>query len=83
MMDSQPTQATDPSVKLVRMANQISDYFAAYPHDKAVKQTREHIEQFWAPPMRLAIKAHLAQGGKGLKPISSEAVGGLHPVKVS
>lgn len=72
-------QAThaDATQKLVMMANQIGDYFAAYPHDAAVKQTRQHIEQFWAKPMRAAIIAHLAQGGKGLKPISIEAVKGL------
>lgn len=63
--------------KLVMMANQIGDFFATYPHHVAVTQTRQHLEQFWAPPMRAAIIAHLSQGGQNLKPIALEAVKGL------
>jgi formate dehydrogenase subunit delta len=55
------------------MANQISDFFAAYPHDTAVKETATHIRNFWDPRMRKELFDHLAAGGEGLKPIALEA----------
>jgi formate dehydrogenase subunit delta len=55
------------------MANQISDFFAAYPHDTAVKETATHIRNFWEPRMRKQLFDHLAAGGEGLKPIALEA----------
>jgi formate dehydrogenase subunit delta len=58
---------------IVRMANQISDFFAAYPHDTAVKETATHIRNFWDPRMRKQLSDHLAAGGEGLKPIALEA----------
>jgi formate dehydrogenase subunit delta len=58
---------------IVRMANQISDFFAAYPHDTAVKETATHIRNFWDPRMRKELFDHLAAGGEGLKPIALEA----------
>jgi formate dehydrogenase subunit delta len=58
---------------IVRMANQISDFFAAYPHDTAVKETATHIRNFWDPRMRKQLFDHLAAGGEGLKPIALEA----------
>jgi formate dehydrogenase subunit delta len=58
---------------IVRMANQISDFFAAYPHDTAVKETATHIRNFWDPRMRRQLFDHLAAGGEGLKPIALEA----------
>jgi formate dehydrogenase subunit delta len=58
---------------IVRMANQISDFFAAYPHDTAVKETATHIRNFWEPRMRKQLFDHLAAGGEGLKPIALEA----------
>jgi formate dehydrogenase subunit delta len=59
--------------EIVRMANQIADFFAAYPHDTAVKETATHIRSFWDPRMRKELSAHLAAGGEGLKPIALEA----------
>lgn len=58
---------------IVRMANQIADFFAAYPHDVAVKETATHIRNFWDPRMRKELFDHLTKGGEGLKPIASEA----------
>ncbi|MQA67399.1 MAG: formate dehydrogenase [Alphaproteobacteria bacterium] len=58
---------------IVRMANQISDFFAAYPHDTAVRETATHIRNFWDPRMRRQLFDHLAAGGEGLKPIALEA----------
>lgn len=58
---------------IVRMANQISDYFKAYSHDVAVKETATHIRNFWDPRMRRQLAEHLAAGGQGLTEIALEA----------
>lgn len=58
---------------IVRMANQISDFFQAYPHDVAVKETATHIRNFWDPRMRRQLFDLLAQGGQGLSAIVLEA----------
>lgn len=58
---------------IVRMANQISDFFQAYSHDVAVKETATHIRNFWDPRMRRQLFEHLAAGGQGLSEIAIEA----------
>lgn len=58
---------------IVRMANQISDFFKAYSHDVAVKETATHIRNFWDPRMRHQLAEHLAAGGQGLSAIALEA----------
>lgn len=41
---------------LVRMANRIGDYFAAYPdRDEAAVSIARHMEMFWTPQMRRAL----------------------------
>jgi formate dehydrogenase subunit delta len=62
------------SDRLIRMANQIAAYFAAYPHEEAVVGVRDHLKQFWEPRMLKAIKEHVAQGGAGLHALVPEAV---------
>lgn len=58
---------------IVRMANQIGDFFQAYPHDVAVKETATHIRNFWDPRMRRQLFDLLAAGGQGLSAIAREA----------
>lgn len=58
---------------IVRMANQISDFFGAYPRDEAVAQTANHLRNFWDPRMRAQLSEHLAKGGEGLSEIALEA----------
>ncbi len=58
---------------IVRMANQISDFFQAYPHEEAVRETANHLRNFWDPRMRAQLSAHLAAGGEGLSAIALEA----------
>lgn len=41
-----------PEADLLRMANQIADFFAAYPDDDAIDGVRDHLEKFWTPAMR-------------------------------
>ena len=58
---------------LVRMANQMADFFAAQSHDDAVAGIEDHIRKFWDPRMRRAMGEHLAAGAAGLKPLAREA----------
>ena len=37
---------------LVRMANQIADFFKIQPANEAVAGTADHIRRFWDPRMR-------------------------------
>ena len=38
--------------KLVRMANQIADFFHTRPREEGVAGVAEHINKFWEPRMR-------------------------------
>lgn len=58
---------------LVRMANQIAAFFAAYPEDEAVASTAGHLKNFWEPRMRAEFLAHVAAGGEGLSDIALKA----------
>ncbi len=37
---------------IVRMANQIAQFFAPYPEPDAVAGIRDHLARFWDPAMR-------------------------------
>jgi formate dehydrogenase subunit delta len=55
--------------RLVTMANQIGDFFAPYPHERAVEGVRNHLRNYWDPRMREAFLAHLdATGGAEVAP---------------
>jgi formate dehydrogenase subunit delta len=62
---------------LVRMANQIADFFASYPRAEAVSGTATHIRSFWDPRMRRELYAHVRSGGSGLSPLVLEAIASL------
>ena len=68
--------------KLVMMANQIGLFFARQREADPAVAIADHLEKFWDPRMRIAIVAHLAQGGAGLDGPVREAVGRLKAVKV-
>jgi formate dehydrogenase subunit delta len=77
-------QASD----LVRMANQITDYFSVYPKPEAIDGIAKHIHASWEPRMRNALKAHIDAGGEGLSPLFLEAMadyfkGPKSPAKVA
>lgn len=60
---------------LVKMANDISAFFASDPdHTSAVKGVVDHLTKFWEPRMRQAIIAHCQAGGEGLSDLSKDAV---------
>lgn len=65
---------------LVKMANQIGRFFAAWPDREAARQeVANHLKKFWDPRMRRALIAHVAANGSdsGLIPLAAEAVGML------
>jgi formate dehydrogenase subunit delta len=60
--------------KLVMMANQIAQFFAAQGEIRAVPQIAAHINSFWDPRMRTQIRTYLAGGGAGLSALARTAV---------
>ncbi|MGL4487884.1 MAG: formate dehydrogenase subunit delta [Rhizobiaceae bacterium] len=55
---------------LVRMANQIADFYKPYPREEAVKGVAEHITMFWEPRMRGKLRELLESGGEGFSDIA-------------
>jgi len=51
---------------LVTMANQIGDFYAPYPPERAREGFRNHLRTNWDPRMRNALLAHIDAGGEGL-----------------
>ncbi len=62
------------SETLVRMANQIADFFKIQPGEDAIAGAASHIRLFWDPRMRKKMTEHLAAGGEGLSPLARAAV---------
>ena len=65
--------------KLVRMANQIADFFAPYSEQEAIAGVQQHLKAFWTPRMRSDLIAFADAGGKGLKPSVTAALAGIRP----
>ncbi|THD42759.1 MAG: formate dehydrogenase [Bradyrhizobium sp.] len=63
--------------KLVRMANQIGDFFAIQPQDKAVEGVAVHLKKFWTPKMISELTGYSLSGGVGLAPIARAALRSL------
>jgi formate dehydrogenase subunit delta len=62
--------------KLIKMANQIGDFFVAMPDRRqAVDDIASHIRRMWEPRMRRAFFAHIdSHGPEGLNDILQEVV---------
>ena len=63
--------------KLVRMANQIADFYAAMPEREATAGTASHLSLYWTPKMIREIIAFADEGHPGLNPIAARAVESL------
>jgi formate dehydrogenase subunit delta len=61
---------------LVRMANDIADYFRSEPDQAlAVEGVSNHLKKFWDPRMRRQILSHWRDhGGEGLSELAQAAV---------
>jgi formate dehydrogenase subunit delta len=63
--------------KLVRMANQIADFYAAMPEREAAEGAATHLSLYWTPKMIREIIAFADQGHLGLNAIAARAVESL------
>ena len=59
---------------LISMANQIGDFYAPYPPERAREGLRNHLRTNWDPRMRNALLAHIDAGGDGINLPVIEAV---------
>ena len=63
---------------MIRMANQIADFFRPYPRDEAVAEVATHLRSFWTPAMRAMLFDHVGStGGDKLDPLVVAAVARL------
>ncbi len=62
--------------QLVKMANQISDFFSAdCTEEAAAAEIASHLQRFWAPAMRQRLALALQQGeAQDLRPAACRAV---------
>lgn len=60
--------------KLIRMANQIGDYFKAMPEREAVAGAADHLRLYWTPKMIGEIIAYVDAGKEGLNALAESAV---------
>ena len=63
--------------KLVRMANQIGDFYASMPEREATEGAAAHLRMYWTPKMIREIIAFADQGHPGLNAIAARAVQSL------
>ena len=63
--------------KLVRMANQIGEFYAAMPEREATEGAASHLRLYWTPKMIREIIAFTDQGHSGLNAVAARAVRSL------
>ncbi|HXA47861.1 MAG TPA: formate dehydrogenase subunit delta [Burkholderiaceae bacterium] len=63
---------------LVKMANQIGDFYASYPNQvEAADEIAGHLKKFWAPRMRTQLLDYIdSQRGAGLNEIVLNSISG-------
>ena len=62
---------------LVRMVNQIADFFDAYPEAEAISGVTEHLRKFWDPAMRRQLLDARESLHDRLRPVARRALAGL------
>ena len=63
--------------KLVRMANQIGDFFGPMGDDAATRGVANHLKRFWTPKMIGEIIGYLDSGQAGLNAAAGRGVAAL------
>jgi formate dehydrogenase subunit delta len=63
--------------RLVRMANQIGDFYASMPEQEATAGTASHLRLYWTPKMIREIIAFADEGHPGLNAVAARAVQSL------
>jgi formate dehydrogenase subunit delta len=68
------------SNNLIKMANQIGDFFATMPdQEQAAKDVAEHLNKFWEPRMRENLLNQIQlSGNEALKPVVRKAIDFTH-----
>lgn len=61
------------SQDMIRMANQMADFFKSYGEAEAIEGIADHINKFWDPRMRKDFFAHIDQGGAGFAELVKKA----------
>ncbi|WP_237478853.1 formate dehydrogenase subunit delta [Lichenibacterium dinghuense] len=62
--------AADRDARLVGRANAVAAFFRAYPAAEGAAGVRDHIDAFWTPAMRDALRGRASAGdGAGLDPL--------------
>ena len=64
---------------LVKMANQVGQFFSAQKNGDQIADAANHFKRFWAPRMRANIVDYVARGGKDLNPTALGAVKRISP----
>lgn len=64
--------------KLIRMGNQITDFFRSQPGIDPAKAVAGHINDYWTYQMRQDLLDQLQQGGPDADPILRDAAAHLH-----
>jgi formate dehydrogenase subunit delta len=60
--------------KLVRMTNQIGDFFTPMGEEAATLGVANHLKRFWTPKMIRELVAHAESGHNGLSSLATRAV---------
>jgi formate dehydrogenase subunit delta len=58
---------------MVRMANQMADFFKSYGEKEAIEGIADHINKFWEPRMRRDFFVLVDSGGAGLNVLVQKA----------
>ncbi len=63
--------------ELIRMANQIADFFGPYTEEEGIAGVANHIMSFWEPRMRQQVLALSKEKGKEFSPLVQKALSRL------
>jgi formate dehydrogenase subunit delta len=63
--------------RLVRMANQIGEFYASMPDREAIQGAASHLRLYWTPKMIREIIAFADEGHSGLNAIAARAIDSL------
>jgi formate dehydrogenase subunit delta len=63
--------------RLVRMANQIGDFYAAMPEREATVSAASHLRLYWTPKMIREIIVFADEGHPGLNAVAARAIASL------
>jgi formate dehydrogenase subunit delta len=68
---------------MVRMANQISEFFKSYTEKEAIEGIADHINKFWEPRMRRDFFVLVDSGGAGLSELVKKAAADIKRPKIT